>query len=171
MTLRDTPADVVAGLSLAAGVVYALQAQGAHPALLHFGGANAPSPTPAPPLLILVESESFPVEVSEENIWGWTYGGQTTRLTATRMPMSLGPPRAIEAVDVSSGDYVRERGFVLQVNAAGDVAYTPMDGGSTSRTETFSAAGFVGVAGVPVALRAVHRSGTTTGLSLTAGLL
>jgi len=171
MTLTDVPANVVSGLSLAPGVVYALQAQGTQPALLHWGGAAAPSTTPAPPLTVLAEGVIFPASVSEEQIWGWTYGGQETRISATRMPLSLGPPRAIETVDVSSGDYVRERGFVLQVNAPGDVAYTTLEGDGTSRTETFGAAGSVSVAGIPVALRAVHMSGTSSGLSLTAGLL
>lgn len=169
MTLTREPADIVTGLSLAQGVSYALQALGNHPVMLHWGNTR-PMATPAPPVTVLSELDILQVTISGETIWAWT-DGISTPISASPQTVYLGPPRDVETVDLSGGDYIRERGFVLQVNAAGDVAYSTLDGGSTSRTETFAAAGFVSVAGVPIALRAVRQTGTSSGLSLTAGLL
>lgn len=169
MTLTREPADLTSGLLLSRGVSYALQAGGNHPALLHWGDTR-PTATPSPPVTLLAEQDILQITVGGERIWAWTYGASTV-VSASPQTIYLGPPRDAETVDLSGGDYVRERGFVLQVNAAGDVSYTTLDGGSTSRTETFAAAGYVGVAGVPLALRAVRQAGTSSGLSLTAGLL
>jgi len=170
ITVATTPVDLVAGLNLTAGAAYALQVQGNRPVLLHWS-ANAPATRPAPPHTRLQPAESaLPVTIGDEGIWAWTTY-ESSLLSVSPIRQTLGPPRQIETVDISGGDYVRPGGFILQVGAAGTVVYTTLDGGNTSRTEVFGAAGVVSVAGIPVLLRAVHQAGTTTGLALTAGLL
>lgn len=171
LTVTETPVDIVAGLGLVSGATYALQVQGSTAIALHWADTT-PVTTPAPAITRLIPEETLIVSIGAEPIWAWVPAGNMDRISASQLRVSLGPPRHIETVDVSTSDYVRPQGFVLQVNEAGTVAYTTLDGGTTSRSETFTGAGFVSVAGVPVLLHTVHQTGTSPStLSMTAGLL
>jgi len=170
VAVSDTPVDLVPALSLAEGSTYALQSQAAATIMLHLGGASIPAINPRLPATRLSGEAILELTVGGESIWAWTPYGEGI-VSATEIRQTLGPPRKAEAIDISAGDYVRPQGFILQVNAAGTVVYSPLDSGSDTRSEVFSGAGVVAVGGVPLLVHTVYMAGTTVGLSMTAGFL
>lgn len=159
--ITTTPRDIVRDLNLNNGATYAIAYMGGRGYPRLSVQASAPSIGDAH---IKLDTERYlEITVGDDPIWMWT-PLYTARISVTQLHAVIGPPRNIVDVDVSTNDYVHSGGFILQVGAAGDVNYRTLDG-DTDRTETFSAAGVVAVAGVPVMLRAVRNSGTTaTGL-------
>lgn len=168
--VTDAPVDLVSAMSLTEGATYAFQSQAAATVMLHAGGVLAPATNPQPPATRISGDTIIEVTIGEEAIWAWTPYGEGV-ISATQIRQTLGPPRNAEAIDISAGDYVRPQGFILQVNAAGTVVYSALDGGSDTRTEVFSGAGVVSIGGVPLLVHTVYMAGTTNSLSMTAGFL
>ena len=76
--------------------------------------------------------------------------------------------RRLDAVDVSVNDYVHLGGFHLYIGAAGTVVYRSMDS-DTDVSVTFTAAGLLGLSGIPVICIAVRTTSTATDMQ--AGVL
>lgn len=93
----------------------------------------------------------------------------TVDLDAQYGTVPVGPLRDKLTVDISSSDYVEDRGFVCQAATAGDLTYRTHQGEQDQTEAGLDAGDAVEVAGVPVALRAVRSSSTVT--SIVVGLL
>lgn len=158
------PIDIVSARSLSARQTVRMENIGPSRGRLTLGGV---SPDADAPYVGLDFSESIQFTLSGEPVWAWTGSGQT-RFSVTLLAVEQGPLRDRVAVDVSSSDFVRDGGFILQVNASGSITYRTLDG-DTDITEMFSAAGTVNVGGVPVLLRAVRQASSAP--AMIAGVL
>lgn len=79
------------------------------------------------------------------------------------------------AVDIRTNDYVRERGFIFEVNSAGTgqvVVYRTLHG-TEDQKESLDAGQGITVEGVPVALTAIRSvaNSDTTATSINIGIL
>lgn len=73
-----------------------------------------------------------------------------------------GPLKSREVVDISSTDFVDDRGFLVEAAGAGDLTYRPLIG--EDQTQTVTAGGYPSVAGVPVVCVAVRSTSTVTSI-------
>ena len=168
LEVTTTPQGLMASLSLMSGGTYLVENKGVMEIRLARLTA-APTDLGSGAYHDLKRGERIPIGVYAENDWYvWTFMG-SSELVLTLRELPAGPLRGREAVDVSSSDFVRDSGFVLQVGGSGNVTYRTQLG-TADVTETFSAAGMVAVAGTPVLLTAVRMTGTTA-TGLVAGLL
>ena len=77
-----------------------------------------------------------------------------------------GPLEDKLAIDISSEDYVDNRGFVCHVLTAGDLTYRTMAGNADVTEAGLAAGDAITVAGTPVRLRVVRSSSTVTSIAV-----
>ena len=82
----------------------------------------------------------------------------------SKLDSPIGPLRDKRVIDITSNDYVNERGFICQVSAAGNLTYRTLEGQADQTENGLEVGATVNVGGIPVIMQAVRASSTVTGI-------